>query len=383
MIDKTSCVLVSTFKGIAMHIKEIVLGVSFLMGACYSGFSGETGNNSATTGRLHLVFKESSPLSSLEEICGRTDFDHIDLKSMDEAEKNSLRYKLADESFLVYVPDTYKPNVPYGLFVWIGIESPEVPPAWLDVFRRHRLILISVCIKGTQRHASLIPMGLALDGIHNMKKLYKINEDRIYVSGFSGGGFTASLLVRGYPDVIRGGYFMLGYDDFYDGRKNENKLWEVGIEGKKWHGELEQIKKKIKLVILSGANDPFVTRGGDKAAYDGLLLDGFQRASFIEMPRVGHVMPDAKWFEKGIDALESKPKTPPETSPTKAPNPLATQEAQAKRILVSAQSLLEQPESVRSRSKDMAKKYLLRVLDEYPTTPAATKARKLLDGLGE
>jgi poly(3-hydroxybutyrate) depolymerase len=43
-----------------------------------------------------------------------------------------------------------------------------------------------------------------------MKRLYRIDENRICVSGFSAGAGLASQLVCGYPDVFRGGYFLMG-----------------------------------------------------------------------------------------------------------------------------------------------------------------------------
>jgi predicted esterase len=362
-----------------MYLKEHLLGIMLVLGVSAASFGGEPEKASAATGRLHLTFTERSPVSSQEDVCRRTQF--LEGAILDEAQKADLKYDLANESFEVFVPATYKPNVPHGLFVWISAGDAEVPPGWLDVFRKHRLIWISANNTGNSRSGT-IRMGLALDAVHNMKKLYNINNDRIYISGFSGGGNAASYLIRGYADVFNGGYFMMGYM-FYGGRKNENGQWEVGISAPKWEGPLDQIKKNTRLMIMDGEGDPGAWPGAARADCAAFLLDGFERVSSIEVPKLKHNLPNASWFEKGIVALESKPKTPPVTSPTNDPHPLPGQIAQAKRILTTAQVLLDQIKKGDSRLENSARKYLQQVLDEYPTTPAAVKARELLDELNQ
>lgn len=76
------------------------------------------------------------------------------------------------------------------------------------------------------------------------------------------------------------------------------------------------------------------------------------------------------------------------TSPTTQPAPSPGQVGQAQRILATAQLNLErkypsqyskeQVDRLRKASRDRARKYLERVIAEYPTTPAAPQARQLL-----
>ena len=120
---------------------------------------------------------------------------------------------------------------------------------------------------------------------------------------------------------------------------------------------------------------------------DGLLLDGFQRVTLLTVPGLGHALPSIVWFEKGIVALdEAKPRTPPTTAPTTQPNPQAGQIAQANRLLASARIAIEERDRVvtkypnaAARNAVRARELLQRVLDDYPTTPAAGKARAMLD----
>jgi hypothetical protein len=80
------------------------------------------------------------------------------------------------------------------------------------------------------------------------------------------------------------------------------------------------------------------------------------------------------------------------TTPTDQPNPLPGQIGQAQRILATAllnlerqypkQYSKEQVARFRKAAQDRARKYLEQVVSEYPTTPAAAKARQLLAGMG-
>jgi hypothetical protein len=220
-------------------------------------------------------------------------------------------------------------------------------------------------------------MGLALDAAHNMKKRYNVDPGRVYVGGYSNGGQLAAYVIRGFSQEFSGAYCMLGYS-FYGGWLNEKGQVEAGLSHWAWHGPLDRIKKDVKLVLMDGGGDPQCRPGAGKAASEAFLLDGFQRVSFLEVPKLGHRPPDSAWFEKGLVALEAKPKTPPATQPTKDPNPGPGQVAQARRILVTAQERLDGAKKTGKPPGPSARKYLEQVVEEYPTTPSAAQARELL-----
>jgi len=306
-----------------------------------------------------------------------------------------LDYDLSSQTFEVVVPHSYRPELPHGLFVWMGVS--EFSPAWLDTLARYRLILVSA--NTVKSHVA--PYPAPLDAVHNLKKRYRVDENRLYASGFSAGGAMAAMMVRGYPDVFRGGLFLMG-GYFYHRHKTPNGRGEPTVEAPfpAWKGPLDQIKESVKLVIMKGGNDPEWTPQEGQSDYQGLWLDGFIHVSYLEVPKLGHMHPDASWFERGVAALDqSKPLTPPIISPTKDPHPQPGQIAQAQRILATAQFFLEakvsywekQPskrgqdikDKIRKSNRDKARKFLQQVLDDYPTTPAAAQARRLLSGMDQ
>ena len=345
---------------------------------------------------LRLTFTEQSPLSKPDVLLAR-----IDANGPEVAPPGSVEYDVSRESFEVFVPASYKPDVPHGLFVWTGVAP--VPPAWQEVFTRHKLICISAYPKSPAAAFAHARTRMPLDAVYNMKRLYTVDEARLYVSGFSAGGGVAALLLRAFPDVFSGGYFLMG-GAFYVAHKAENGQWEPTLNAypPTWKGDLDEIKKTKSLVLMRGGRDRVYSALEDKVHYNALVLDGFERVEYIVVPGWGHSPPDAVWFEQGLVALEySPPKTPPITCPTEEPNPMPGQIAQAQRILATAQMHMDAAlESTRERLKrrdvswaEVAEKYpqksvrvrkfLKQAADEYPTTPAAAKARQLLADLDE
>jgi hypothetical protein len=182
-----------------MHGVGLLLGVMLIFGASAPSPGDPPAEAPASTGRLHLTFTERSPLSTLDVVLRRMDYTNLAASAA-----ASLEYDLTRLSFEVFVPPTYRPDAPHGLFVWLGVT--DVSPTWLKVLARHKLILVGA---NTRRgHPALY--GPPLDAVHNLKKLYNIDPNRVYASGFSAGGALATMMVRGFPEVFRGGLFLYG-----------------------------------------------------------------------------------------------------------------------------------------------------------------------------
>ncbi len=362
-----------------MHIAGLLSSVVLAFVASAANPDRSPIKTPAATGHLRLTFAERSPLSALDVVLSRMDMNKASIKNI-----AGFEYDLSRLSFEVVVPATYKPNVPHGLFVWLGVT--DFSPIWLNALARHKLILV---VANTRRgHPALY--GPPVDAVHNMKKLYNIDPNRVYASGFSAGGCVATMMVRGFPEVFRGGLFLMG-GCFYNSYKDRSGRWEPTIEESfpRWKGPLDEIKKEMKLVIMKGGNDTEWTPQEGRCDYEALRLDGFLQINYFEVPGLGHRPPNASWFENGITALDQSLRlTPPLTSPTADPHPLPSQVAQAQRILAAAKYYLElkpaqvleqeRKDQIRKSYQDKAHKYLQRVLEEYPTTPAAAKARELL-----
>ncbi len=254
------------------------------------------------TGSYHITFADRSPQSAITFQAGRFGWNMAQLRAS-EFEKD---YDLKSESFEVHVPDSYKPSDNWGLFVWVSAGGGgNLHQAWRDILEKHKLIWIGPNKVGNER-AIWCRMGLAIDAAHNMKKRYDINPDRIFISGASGGGRISSMLGVCYPDIFKGGIYMIGCN-FY------KEMTAPNTGGKVWHRGytpppatiLMQAKKTVSHVLLTGEKDP--NREQTKIYADEFKKDGFQYVTFIDVPGMGHQPPDPQWFEKALNAIEEKP----------------------------------------------------------------------------
>ncbi len=215
---------------------------------------------------------------------------------------------MAAESFEVYVPPGEPPADGWGLVVWIspsgrgGFTSPEIQ-AVLD---ERRLIWCGADGAGNRRH-SWYRVALALDAAHHLARLYPIDPARVYAAGYSGGGRVASSLVLLYPELFRGGLFLMGVN-FY------RPIPIPDRPGSSWAPrfppppaeELAAIRHGSRLVLVTGALD--FNRAETRRVHEELVADGFAGATYLEVPGIGHYdRLDRAWLERAFAALDAPP----------------------------------------------------------------------------
>ena len=320
-------------------------------------------------------------------------------------------YDLSQETFDVFVPESYTGKEPYGLIVWINPGKGGAPRReWLDVLRKHKLIWIGAANTGNDR-TKWVRLGLAIDAAEHMREAYNINPSRVYASGASGGGRCASLLAIGFPDVFTGGgYPLIGTNYF--------RIVEVGPgkDGRKEYYRRYFDRPAKKLLDLAMTERRFVLLTGDgdenrqqtQLYADAMKKDGFRHVTYIQVPGMGHTAPDAEWFEKGVIALDEArepvaaaqpaPRAKPAPAPTPVPKPTPppTASATGSRGSPSPAPAAEgdSPEDDPQRLMRLARLYvdnrmykkarekLNEIVKNHPTSPPAAEAKKLLAEIG-
>jgi predicted esterase len=228
----------------------------------------------AKTGDYRTSFTERSPHSALEEMSRRLPR----LKGPD--------YTLKDESYCVSVPASYGADRPHGLLVFINsAPDGECYPQIKGLLEKHRLIWIAANASGNDR-LTAARVGLALDAVFHMKKLYSIDPDRIYASGISGGGRVCSFLAPAYPDVFNGAMYLIGCNSL----------------AAKLQPELQDRMKNNGYVFLTGDND--FNLPGTKRVYDEYQRAHVARTTYLQVPGMGHEVPPAEWIDKGLTFLD-------------------------------------------------------------------------------
>ncbi len=118
----------------------------------------------------------------------------------------------ADEpiSFEVFVPGNWHRETPPGVVVYISPRNTaRMPSGWRQVMQRHNLVWVGANESGNE---ILVPrrVVLALLGATVAASLTPIDQDRRIVSGFSGGGRVASMMMPIYPAAFTGAIFICG-----------------------------------------------------------------------------------------------------------------------------------------------------------------------------
>jgi len=115
----------------------------------------------------------------------------------------------------VFVPVDYDAESPPGLLLWVsptpsGKRPRNIAPALED----HDLIWISANDAGNRvvLPPRLLKSVLALNAIQEQ---YRLDEDRIYVAGFSGGGKVASIIASDHATTFDGGIFICGVESWH------------------------------------------------------------------------------------------------------------------------------------------------------------------------
>lgn len=164
-----------------------------------------------------VVFRDFAPYASNAEIARRM----LSPQQVQQLETDLARSggSLAgqpldpkDESYLVYLPKQMPANG-YALLVFVPPwKITKIPEGWGDVFERDGVLFVEAFKSGNSTNVLFRRVPLALDAAYNAEKQYKIDPDKVFVGGFSGGSRVALRLNLAYPDVFRGAFLDAGSD---------------------------------------------------------------------------------------------------------------------------------------------------------------------------
>ena len=249
-------------------------------------------------GRFLVSFRDGSVVSDVETLAER-------LGEPQAAEVP--RPPLDAESFDVFVPSSYRPDGSWGLFVWVspmpegGTARPEIHAALAEA----KLIWIGAVDAGNGR-AVRDRVALALDGATAMQGLYSVDPERVWASGYSGGGRVASALAVAFPEVFRGAFCWYGVD-FYEpvpAADRPGAHWPAGFAPPP-RGVLRDVRRSARLVLLTGSLD--FNHLQTHVMAERYLDAGFRHVEVLEIPGADHYHGlDAEYLLRGVAALEGR-----------------------------------------------------------------------------
>ncbi len=221
---------------------------------------------------------------------GQLDVSHTASQLVDPLTYESMADVLeADEivTWKMYVPETYDPNKPAGLFVYISPTARGwMPRGWRSVFDEENLIWISANQSGNETHTKK-RMFYAVLAPEVAARKYKIDRDRIYLSGFSGGGKVAGTVAIHFANLFRGAIYIGG--------------------AQKWTNaapELMSQARSNRYVFLTGTRD--FNLALTKKIYRQYEKEGITQTKLMNISGMAHTTPDADRFREALDFLDRR-----------------------------------------------------------------------------
>jgi len=186
----------------------------------------------------------------------------------------------------VWVPESYDPERPAGALVYVSpSDSGRIPREWRPVMERRNLIWIGANASGNGIAASL-RVGYAILAPTGLESGFRVDAERLYVAGFSGGGRVSSRAAREYPHLFKGAVHICG----------------VSL----WRGEkpplLEEMRNN-RYVFLSGSKDSNLRE--TQRAFSAYEKLGLPHIELMVIPGMGHRNPGGPDLDRAIEFLDS------------------------------------------------------------------------------
>lgn len=220
------------------------------------------------------------------------------------------RLKPENEKFFVYRPSTYNNSESWGLIVYISpMDSCQsIPNGWDGVLKGNKLLFIAP--QGAGNGCDMRRrLGLGVMAALEMTQTHKIDPNRIYAAGLSGGARTAGQLGFLQSDLFRGTIQDCGADfykpvpvvkatNFTDSNGNPN----YGVF-KASARDIDTARRNQKFVFLTGPGD--FRYGNISDIYEGgYKADGFT-CKLIDVPGMGHEDCKPSALQQALDFLKS------------------------------------------------------------------------------
>lgn len=208
--------------------------------------------------------------------------------------------------YRVNVPDTYDPAIPHGILVFIDNGgNGDVSRRYKELLAKHNLIFIAAMKAGNGSGRNFRQV-LAVYAVDLLRDAYNIDEDRIYLSGRSGGGRVTSTAMIMEAETFDGGIPLIGANPVIPMRyfKSEGDAFQAdGAWARPSRKILRHAARNGRYALISGEKD--YNNKGMRAVAEGLKKRGFRYVTYLEEPGLGHNTPSAEWFEKGIKFLDA------------------------------------------------------------------------------
>ena len=192
------------------------------------------------------------------------------------------------------VPKNYDPAKPAAVMLFIGFaEWGGGKKEWNTVLEDHNIIWIGL-INGGDKKPINERMLRAILAQAVLERDYKIDTDRYYLFGYSGGAHVAAMLATSKPELFKGALF---YGDALSWGDNEPPKIDLVRQNRYlfMFGSKDKDRQKMQRIA---------------AAYKAA---GAENTDVVSVANVNRQMPGTSYFEQAVKFLDTRPQASKET----------------------------------------------------------------------
>lgn len=176
---------------------------------------------------------------------------------------------------------------PPGVLVYVSpTRTGDMDGRWSKILNKYNLFYIGADQSGNRKPVTR-RMVLATSAIMALGQRFEIDEKRVFISGFSGGGRVASFLSSQYPTVFSGAIFICGVD-----------FWNEDVIR-----DMDRVLNN-RYVFLTGTRD--FNRDETRIVYNKYLKAGAKNSLLEIESGMGHSLPKASTLDIALEFLVRK-----------------------------------------------------------------------------
>jgi predicted esterase len=262
------------------------------------------------------------------------------------------------ERFSFYLPNQM-PTAGYGLLVFIPPwEDARLPQGWAPVLNRAGVIFATAERSGNPESIVGRRIPLAVNVALALAERYRVDPNRTYIGGFSGGSRVAMRAAIAFPDIFAGVLLNSGSDPIGN---DHNSLPSPEL--------MALLQTRTRFVFATGENDD-INLSKDAETRISLSRWCVDAARTVSRPHAGHQFMDDNGLAEALGALDR----PFLDDPARLNRCRASTDARLQVARAQATALYAQPQNSRIQEQLDRLDREFGALLEQPTAPAPTSS---------
>lgn len=268
-------------------------------------------------------------------------------------------YDSTQQTYDLYVPEKYNPKQTYPVIIFVSAGAAPAGFSNFEPICKEKGVIFASPYNAGNNVDPKQRVRIVLDVLDDVRRKYRTDPDRTYISGFSGGGRIACGIALALPEYFGGAIPICASE---------------GMRDESW--VRQRVVDRLSIALVTGESD---FNRGEVERWRGLFLKevGVNVKVWV-MPKMGHAVPSGQqlqevyaWLEEGVKQRQELAKKYP-ASRIPADKPLS-REDWAKALVAEGKERLQAKETLFGGLMQ-----LKGAMERWDDAPSAAEAKKLL-----